>query len=109
MFTLDDEVEVVRPGRLLREHGTWLNSCPEELQDQKGRHFKPPGRRTRTFRCAAGTRRKPEPRVDTYEVDWTREPMVLDALIKIKNEIDRRSSGAPREGICGSCAMVSTA
>ena len=34
-------------------------------------------------------------------------PMVLDALIKIKNEIDptltfRRSC---REGICGSCAM----
>jgi succinate dehydrogenase / fumarate reductase, iron-sulfur subunit len=34
-------------------------------------------------------------------------PMVLDALIKIKNEIDttltfRRSC---REGVCGSCAM----
>ncbi len=48
------------------------------------------------------------PRVDTYEVDLdTCGPMVLDALIKIKNEIDptltfRRSC---REGICGSCAM----
>lgn len=48
------------------------------------------------------------PRVDTYEVDMgTCGPMVLDALIKIKNEIDptltfRRSC---REGICGSCAM----
>jgi succinate dehydrogenase / fumarate reductase iron-sulfur subunit len=48
------------------------------------------------------------PRVDTYEVDMTTcGPMVLDALIKIKNEIDptltfRRSC---REGICGSCAM----
>lgn len=48
------------------------------------------------------------PRVDTYEVDMDRcGPMVLDALIKIKNEIDstltfRRSC---REGICGSCAM----
>ncbi len=48
------------------------------------------------------------PRVDTYEVDLDRcGPMVLDALIKIKNEIDptltfRRSC---REGICGSCAM----
>ncbi len=48
------------------------------------------------------------PRVDTYEVnmdEWG--PMVLDALIKVKNEIDptltfRRSC---REGICGSCAM----
>ncbi len=48
------------------------------------------------------------PRVDTYEVDMdTCGPMVLDALIKIKNEVDssltfRRSC---REGICGSCAM----
>ena len=48
------------------------------------------------------------PRLDTYQVDLdTCGPMVLDALIKIKNEIDptltfRRSC---REGICGSCAM----
>ncbi len=48
------------------------------------------------------------PEVDTYEVDLdTCGPMVLDALIKIKNEMDptltfRRSC---REGVCGSCAM----
>jgi len=48
------------------------------------------------------------PRVDTYNVNMDAcGPMVLDALIKIKNEIDptltfRRSC---REGICGSCAM----
>jgi succinate dehydrogenase / fumarate reductase iron-sulfur subunit len=48
------------------------------------------------------------PRLDTYEVDLAEcGPMVLDALIKIKTEIDttltfRRSC---REGICGSCAM----
>ncbi len=48
------------------------------------------------------------PRVDSYEVDMdTCGPMVLDGLIKIKNEIDptltfRRSC---REGVCGSCAM----
>ena len=48
------------------------------------------------------------PRLDTYDVDMDHcAPMVLDALIKIKNEIDatltfRRSC---REGICGSCAM----
>src|SRR5580692_11121757 len=48
------------------------------------------------------------PRLDTYEVDMDGcGPMVLDALIKIKNEIDstlsfRRSC---REGICGSCSM----
>jgi succinate dehydrogenase / fumarate reductase iron-sulfur subunit len=48
------------------------------------------------------------PRVDTYTVDMgSCAPMVLDALIKIKNETDstltfRRSC---REGVCGSCAM----
>jgi len=48
------------------------------------------------------------PSVDTYHVDLDDcGPMVLDALIKIKNEIDptltfRRSC---REGICGSCSM----
>ncbi len=48
------------------------------------------------------------PRVDTYYIDLDDcGPMVLDAIIKIKNEIDptltfRRSC---REGICGSCAM----
>ena len=48
------------------------------------------------------------PRMDTYEVDMaTCGPMVLDALLKIKNEMDptltlRRSC---REGVCGSCAM----
>src|ERR1700752_1454294 len=48
------------------------------------------------------------PRVDTFHVDLDKcGPMVLDAIIKIKNEIDpsltfRRSC---REGVCGSCAM----
>ena len=48
------------------------------------------------------------PRIDTYYVDLDDcGPMVLNALIKIKDEIDstltfRRSC---REGICGSCAM----
>jgi succinate dehydrogenase / fumarate reductase iron-sulfur subunit len=48
------------------------------------------------------------PRIDVYEIDLDRcGSMVLDALIKIKNEIDstltfRRSC---REGVCGSCAM----
>ncbi len=48
------------------------------------------------------------PRVDTYRIDLEAcGPMVLDAIIKIKNEVDptltfRRSC---REGICGSCAM----
>jgi succinate dehydrogenase / fumarate reductase iron-sulfur subunit len=48
------------------------------------------------------------PRLDRFEIDLDAcGPMVLDALIKIKNEVDstvtfRRSC---REGICGSCAM----
>jgi succinate dehydrogenase / fumarate reductase iron-sulfur subunit len=51
---------------------------------------------------------KQNPCIDTYEIDLDDcGPMVLDALIKIKNEIDttltfRRSC---REGICGSCSM----
>ena len=46
--------------------------------------------------------------MDTYHVDMDNcGPMVLDALIKIKNEMDptltfRRSC---REGVCGSCSM----
>ncbi len=48
------------------------------------------------------------PRWDSYQIDLDEcGPMVLDALFKIKNEIDptlafRRSC---REGVCGSCAM----
>ncbi len=48
------------------------------------------------------------PRIDIYELDLDDcGPMVLDALIKIKDEVDstltfRRSC---REGVCGSCAM----
>lgn len=48
------------------------------------------------------------PRMDTFEIDLDHcGPMVLDALLKIKDEIDstitfRRSC---REGVCGSCAM----
>ncbi|MBU6473797.1 MAG: succinate dehydrogenase iron-sulfur subunit, partial [Alphaproteobacteria bacterium] len=48
------------------------------------------------------------PRLDVYHIDrGSCGPMVLDALIKIKNEIDptltfRRSC---REGVCGSCSM----
>jgi succinate dehydrogenase (ubiquinone) iron-sulfur subunit len=49
-----------------------------------------------------------KPHLQTYKVDLNAcGPMVLDALIKVKNEMDstltfRRSC---REGICGSCAM----
>jgi succinate dehydrogenase (ubiquinone) iron-sulfur subunit len=49
-----------------------------------------------------------KPKMQTYTLDLNKTgPMVLDALIRIKNELDptltfRRSC---REGICGSCAM----
>jgi succinate dehydrogenase (ubiquinone) iron-sulfur subunit len=49
-----------------------------------------------------------KPRMQSYTLDLNKTgPMILDALIRIKNELDptltfRRSC---REGICGSCAM----
>ena len=49
-----------------------------------------------------------KPMLQSYSIDLNQTgPMILDALIKIKNEVDptltfRRSC---REGICGSCAM----
>jgi len=75
----------------------------------------------KTVKAAAGAKRvkrfnvyrwspddESNPVVDTYEVDLDScGPMVLDALIEIKNDLDstltfRRSC---REGVCGSCAM----
>src|SRR5690349_17000118 len=85
-------------------------TLPKNSRIQKGKHFAAPGaKKPRTFKVY---RWNPDdgmnPRVDIYTVDLTAcGPMVLDALIKIKNEIDptltfRRSC---REGVCGSCAM----
>ena len=76
----------------------------------KGREHKAPGAtRVRRFRVYRWDPESGEnPRYDTFEIDLDQcGPMVLDALIKIKNEIDptltfRRSC---REGICGSCSM----
>jgi succinate dehydrogenase / fumarate reductase iron-sulfur subunit len=81
------------------------------IDKSAGKHYPaPPGaQHTRTFRVyrfdpASGA----NPRVDSYTLDMDQcGPMVLDALLKIKNEVDptlslRRSC---REGICGSCAM----
>jgi succinate dehydrogenase / fumarate reductase iron-sulfur subunit len=76
-----------------------------------GRHHPaaPGATRVRQFRIYRwNPDTKEPPRIDTYDVDLDRcGTMVLDALIKIKNEVDptltfRRSC---REGICGSCAM----
>jgi succinate dehydrogenase / fumarate reductase iron-sulfur subunit len=84
---------------------------PQNSRVSPGRVHKAPAgaRALQTFRVY---RFDPEsggnPRLDTFEIDMDDcGPMVLDALIKIKNEVDstltfRRSC---REGICGSCAM----
>jgi succinate dehydrogenase / fumarate reductase, iron-sulfur subunit len=84
---------------------------PANSKIRKGKHFAAPEGAKQVRRFVV-YRYDPDsgenPRLDTYEVDLERcGPMVLDALIKIKNEIDptltfRRSC---REGICGSCAM----
>ena len=74
---------------------TW----PAPPSPERPRHF-------RIYRWNPEDSRNPV--VDTYSLDLAEcGPMVLDALIKIKNEVDptltfRRSC---REGICGSCAM----
>ncbi len=87
-------------------------TLPQNSKITKGETHKGAGadaKRTRTFKVY---RWNPDdgknPRVDSYEIDLDQcGPMVLDALIHIKNDIDptltfRRSC---REGICGSCAM----
>ena len=86
-------------------------TLPQNSKIGKGKHFPAPAgaKNVRSFKVY---RWNPDdgknPSVDTYDVDLDScGPMVLDALIKIKNEIDptltfRRSC---REGICGSCAM----
>ena len=86
-------------------------ALPKNSTIEKGKHFSNQGV-SKNIKKINVYRWNPEdgqnPRLDTYEVDMDNcGPMVLDALIKIKNEIDttltfRRSC---REGICGSCAM----
>ncbi len=86
-------------------------ALPKNSKVEKGNTFKAPAG-TKNIRTFHIYRWSPDDdknlRLDTYEVDTDScGPMVLDALIKIKNEIDptltfRRSC---REGVCGSCAM----
>lgn len=86
-------------------------TLPKNSQIQKGKTWNKPGQGG-TWKEFQIYRWSPDddqnPRLDTYFVDLDDcGPMVLDALIKIKDEIDstltfRRSC---REGICGSCSM----
>lgn len=84
---------------------------PPESRPRQGQKFSAPAgaANVRTFHVYRWDPDTGEnPRIDSYEVDLDHcGPMVLDAILKIKNEIDpsltfRRSC---REGICGSCAM----
>ena len=86
-------------------------TLPRNSKVEKGRSLPAPAgaKRPKTF---AIYRWSPDdgrnPRLDEYTIDLDAcGPMVLDAIIHIKNDIDttltfRRSC---REGICGSCAM----
>ena len=66
--------------------------------------------KTKTFHIYRWNPDEPtsKPKMQSYTLDLNKTgPMMLDALIRIKNEVDptltfRRSC---REGICGSCAM----
>ena len=86
-------------------------NLPPNSKVMPGKTFKaPPGaKRVKTFKVYRYDPDSGEnPRLDNFEIDLDAcGPMVLDALIKIKNEVDttltfRRSC---REGVCGSCAF----
>ncbi|HEX9449248.1 MAG TPA: 2Fe-2S iron-sulfur cluster-binding protein, partial [Dongiaceae bacterium] len=86
-------------------------TLPAEMRPVPGKSFQAPAgaKRVKTFKVYRWDPDKGgNPQIDSYDVDLDScGPMVLDAIIKIKNEIDptltfRRSC---REGVCGSCAM----
>jgi succinate dehydrogenase / fumarate reductase iron-sulfur subunit len=86
-------------------------TLPKNSKVQPGKVYPAPAGATRVRRIEV-YRYDPDsganPRLDVFEIDLDRcGPMVLDALIKVKNEADsslafRRSC---REGVCGSCSM----
>jgi len=89
-------------------------TLPKNSKVHKGKAWNPPSadaakdrwREYRVYRFDPDT--GDNPRLDTYWVDMSEcGPMILDALLWIKNNIDatltfRRSC---REGVCGSCSM----
>jgi succinate dehydrogenase / fumarate reductase iron-sulfur subunit len=85
-------------------------ALPKNSKVKKGRVYKAKNAKNiKTFHIYRWSPDDDEnPRLDTYEVDTDKcGPMVLDAIIYIKDNIDstltfRRSC---REGICGSCSM----
>jgi succinate dehydrogenase / fumarate reductase iron-sulfur subunit len=86
-------------------------TLPAASRPKPGKTYKAPSgaKRVKTFKIYRWDPDKGgNPTIDSYEIDLDQcGPMVLDAIIKIKNEVDstltfRRSC---REGVCGSCAM----
>jgi len=86
-------------------------ALPKNSTLRKGKEFPAPKnasnlKRFEVYRWNPDTGENP--RIDIFHIDLDScGPMVLDAVLKIKNEIDttlafRRSC---REGVCGSCAM----
>lgn len=88
------------PGAVFTRSMASVSEAPAKEQDAK----------MKSFSIYRWNPEKPseKPRMQTFTLDLNKTgPMVLDALVRIKNELDptltfRRSC---REGICGSCAM----
>lgn len=98
--------------RVLSSPASKLLRARAHASEAQAQRVEPTARDSTAFKTFQIYRWNPEnpskPQLQEYQINL-REcgPMVLDALIKIKNEIDptltfRRSC---REGICGSCAM----
>ena len=84
-------------------------TLPKSSQVVEGNQFGKKGKNTITFNVYRWNRESNEnPRLDRFHINKSKlGPMVLDALMFIKNQMDpsltfRRSC---REGICGSCSM----
>jgi succinate dehydrogenase / fumarate reductase iron-sulfur subunit len=88
-----------------------IHRFPANSKVGEGKHWalRQPAARIKSFRIYRWEPAKnANPQMDAFEIDRDHcGPMVLDALIKINDQIDpilsfRRSC---REGVCGSCAM----
>ncbi|RMZ78164.1 hypothetical protein DV738_g4036, partial [Chaetothyriales sp. CBS 135597] len=96
----------LRPSIATRSYATVQETKPAASQEQKT----DANAKIKTFHIYRWSPDEPtsKPHMQTYTLDLNKTgPMMLDALIRIKNEVDptltfRRSC---REGICGSCAM----
>jgi succinate dehydrogenase / fumarate reductase, iron-sulfur subunit len=86
-------------------------TLPKNSRVGEGKHWPAPqsGGHIKSFKIYRwDPAKQATPTLDTYEIDLAQcGPMVLDALVKINDQIDptlsyRRSC---REGVCGSCSM----